>query len=198
MKQTKVLRFLKKAASFCLVAAVCVTSLPGGGLLTAEAAGTPVERNDPSIVYFVDCGDYTPDTVCEGDQFGTHNSVTDQAYATDAKTGYQWGIVDAEEEHSAQPGAPEPNRKNGTPPSNGGIYTANTWAQEELNAANLTSKTSTNRYTKNFYEKGITERFLQYKFELEDGKYEVTVCCTDPWNCSKSPPVTSATILAGF
>ncbi len=187
MKQTKVLRFLKKTASFCLVAAVCVTSLPGGGLLTSEAAGMPAERDDPSIVYFVDCGDYTPDTVCGGDQFGTHNSVTDQVYATDAKTGYQWGIVDAEEEYSAQPGAPEPNRKNGTPPSNGGVYTANTWAQEGLNAANLASKTSTNRYTKNFYEKGITERFLQYKFELEDGKYEVTVCCTDPWSCSKSP-----------
>lgn len=186
MKKTNVLRFLKKAAATCLTAAVCVTSLPGI-LLQAEAAGTPADRKDSSIVYFVDCGDYTPDTVCEGDQLGTHNSVTDQVYAADAKTGYQWGIVDEEEEYAAQPGAPIPDRKNGTPPSNGGVYTANTWAQEGLNAANLTSKTSTNRYTKNFYEKGIAERLLQYKFELENGKYEVIVCCVDPWGCSKSP-----------
>lgn len=182
----------RKAAAVCLAAAVCVTGLPLDGLGTVLAAGTPAERVDDSIVYFVDCGDYTPDTVCEGDQLGTHNSVTDQAYGADAVTGYQWGIVDVDEEYPAQPGAPNPGITNGTPPSNGGVYTANTWARQGLNAATLTSKTATDRYSKNFYEKGIAERFVDYAFELEAGVYEVTVGCVHPWdNCSTTPVVTA-------
>ncbi len=181
----------RKALAGCLAAAVCLTGLPIGSLGTVHAAGTPAEREDDTIVYFVDCGDYTPDTVCEGDQLGTHNSVTDQAYGVDAATGYQWGIVDVEEEYPAQPGAIDPNRKNGTPPSNGGVYTANTWAQEGLNAASLASKTSTNRYTKNFNEKGIPEKFIDYAFELEAGVYEVTVGCANPWGCSNKPVITA-------
>lgn len=190
MKKTNVLCFMKKAAAGFLTAAVCVTSLPTGGLQSVEAAGTPAERNDPSIVYFVDCGDFTPDTVCDGDQLGTHNSVTDQVYGEDPVTGYQWGIVDVETEYEdkkpsdkIQTNYPQPS----TAPQNGGVYTANTWAMEDMSKVDQTKKSGTNRYTKNFFEKGIDERFLEYKFELEKGKYEVTICCTDPWGCSKSP-----------
>ena len=41
-------------------------------------------------------------TLSEDDQFGTRNSVTDQVFGKDAKTGYSWGIVDnteASEKH---------------------------------------------------------------------------------------------------
>ena len=69
-----------------------MTGLPSGNLGTVLAAGMPTEREDDSVIYFVDCGDYTPDTVCE-------------AYGVDVVTGYQWGIVDVEEEYPAQPGA---------------------------------------------------------------------------------------------
>lgn len=149
----------------------------------AEKVPAPVDRDDNRIVYFVDCGDYIVSTVSKGDQFGTHNSVTDQAYGEDEVTGYKWGIVDGEELVG------NGSRKNGTAPSGKGVFTANTWAYEQNTANTDYEKTSSNRYTKNFWEKGIDERFLQYKFQLEDGKYEVYVCCTDPWGCSKTPNV---------
>ena len=50
--------FFKKAAAACLASAVCITSLPADNLGIVLAAGTPAERPDSSIVYFVDCGDY--------------------------------------------------------------------------------------------------------------------------------------------
>ena len=176
MKERKnVLSFLKKAAAACLTAAVCVTSLPTEGMQFVKAA-TPAEREDPSIVYFVDCGDYVVDTVSDGDQFGTHNSVTDQAYGADPVTGYKWGIVDTLSEPL----------KNGSC-SKGGVSTDNTWPYES-NAANAdVAKTSSNRYTKNQFENGIQERYMDYKFEIENGLYEVTICCSDPWGVSKSP-----------
>ncbi len=149
----------------------------------AVKAPTPAERPDSSILYFVDCGDYVVDTVSKGDQFGTHNSVTDQAYGEDPQTGYTWGIADQETELTGK------NVTNGTPKDTGGVNTANTWAYEFLDAKQDYAKTVTNRYTKNFFEKGITERYLDYKFELENGRYDVTVCCVDPWNCSKTPNV---------
>ena len=35
----------------------------------------------------------------------------------------------------------------------------------------------------------MAERFVDYAFELEEGTYEVTVGCVNPWNCSNSPVV---------
>lgn len=181
MKQTKVLCFIKKAAAGCLTAAMCATSLPTGGLQSVEAAGTPAERNDPSIVYFVDCGDYKVDTVSDGDQLGTHNSVTDQAYGEDPVTGYKWGIVDTVSTPLKNGIAKKDNVEVG------GVSTDNTWPYE-FNTANAdVSKTVSNRYTKNQSESGMDPRLIDYKFELENGKYEVTVCCIDPWGVSKSP-----------
>ena len=84
---------LKKTTAAILAAVMCVTSLPSNSFDTVMAA-TPANRQDPSIVYYVDCGDYVVNTVGEGEQFGTHNSVTDQVYKEDPQTGYTWGIVD--------------------------------------------------------------------------------------------------------
>lgn len=175
MKQKNILRFLKKAAAGCLTAAVCVTSLPTSGMKLARAAA-PAEREDMSIVYFVDCGDYVVDTVSDGDQLGTHNSVTDQVYGEDPATGYKWGIVDSVSNPLLHGVA-----------SVGGVSTDHTWPYE-FNAAKAdVPKTSSNRYTKEQSEDKIQERYLDYKFEIENGKYEVTICCSDPWNVSKSP-----------
>lgn len=181
MKQTNVLRFLKKAAAGCITAAVCVTSLPTGGMELAKAVA-PADREDPSIVYFVDCGDYTVDTVSKGDQLGTHNSVTDQAYGEDPVTGYQWGIIDTISNPLRNGVA-----KNDKNVEVGGVSTDNTWPYEFNTPKQDVPKTSSNRYTKNQSENGMSPRRLDYKFELEDGKYEVTVCCTAPWEVSVSP-----------
>lgn len=176
MKQRNVLRFLKKAAAGCLTAAVCVTSLPTEGMRLVKAAAAPADREDPSIVYFVDCGDYVVDTVSKGDQLGTHNSVTDQAYGEDPVTGYKWGIADTVSNPLLHGAA-----------TVGGVSTDHTWPYE-FNGANAdVAKTASNRYTKNQSEDGIQERYLDYKFEIENGKYEVTICCSDPWGVSKSP-----------
>lgn len=176
MRQRNVLRFLKKTAAGCLTAAVCVTSLPTEGMRLVKAAAAPVDREDSSIVYFVDCGDYVVDTVSEGDQLGTHNSVTDQAYGEDPVTGYQWGVVDTVSNPLLHGAA-----------TVGGVSTDHTWPYEFNSANTDVAKTASNRYTKNQSEDGIQERYLDYKFEIENGKYEVTICCSDPWGVSKSP-----------
>ncbi len=187
-KKRNIADFIKKAAASWLAAAMCVTSLPTAGLGTVEAA-TPADRPDSSIVYYVDCGDYVVNTAGEGEQFGTHNSVTDQAYGEDPETGYKWGIVDVDYEYEGK----DSNGKdiiNPVTPDNGGVYTKNTWAFEQNLAANTDhEKTTTNRYSKNFFEKGMAERFVSYAFELEEGSYEVITGCVNPWNCSNSPVV---------
>ncbi len=182
--------FWRKTAASCLAAAMCATSLPAADFATVFAA-TAADRTDNSIVYFVDCGDYVVNTVGEGEQFGTHNSVTDQAYGEDPQTGYQWGIVDQAEELAGN------NIKNPSAPDNGGVYTANTWAFESNPNHTDVPKTSSNRYSKNFYEKDIAERFVDYAFELEEGAYEVTVGCSNPWNCSNTPVVKAIVETSG-
>ena len=91
------------ATAFVLAA---VKTVPG--ILTApaavKAAGSAADREDSSIVYFVDCGDYNVNTVSEGDQLGTHNSVTDQIYKEDPVTGYKWGIDDTVSKPLVNPG----------------------------------------------------------------------------------------------
>lgn len=180
MKRNQLIRFCKKAAATCLTAAVCVTSLPNIGAGTVRAA-SPADRDDPSIVYFVDCGDYVVDTVSEGDQFGTHNSVTDQVYGEDPQTGYKWGIVD-DVSNPLKNGVASKDGK-----EVGGVSTDNTWPYEFNAAKTDVAKTASNRYTRNQSESGMDPRKIDYKFELENGKYEVTICCADPWSVSKSP-----------
>ena len=45
----------------------------------------------------------------------------------------------------------------------------------------------TNRYTKNQFENGVSVRFLDYAFELDNGDYNVEVGFANPWNCSNNP-----------
>ena len=143
----------------------------------AAAAKQEINRKDNSIVYFVDAGDYVVNTVCSGDQFGTRNSVTDQIYGEDPGTGYTWGLVDT---------VSNPLR-NGSR-SIGGVFTDNTWPYESNTAnADASSKTASNRYTKNQWENNIETRYIDYKFELDAGKYTVETQSADPRSCSKYP-----------
>ena len=137
-------------------------------------------------LYFVDCGDYTPATTSAGDYFGIYNSVTDQAYGADAKTGKHWGIVD-DYGKTWGTGSIYPNGVAHTPVS-GTVSTNSTWAQEGLDAS--AGKTVSNRYTKNQSEAGLSRK-LSYQFEIEDGTYVVEVYFVDPWGVSKNPCVSA-------
>lgn len=132
---------------------------------------------EKTLRYFVDAGDYLTDTVCDGDEFGSRNSVTDQVYGEDEETGYKWGIVDSLSDPLL----------NGTG-TVGGVYTDNSWPYEyNTSKKDTSSKTDSNRYTKNQYERGIDVRYLDYKFELDEGDYKVKVMTANPWSCSNSP-----------
>ncbi|MBO5371485.1 MAG: glycoside hydrolase family 127 protein [Lachnospiraceae bacterium] len=180
----KFFKVFKKILAACLAMTMCVTSVPSEGLQSVWAA-TPTDREDTSIVYFVDCGDYVVDSTNQGEQLGTHNSVTEQVYGEDAVTGYKWGIVDVAEELEGSPA-------NGAAPEGKGIATANTWALEQLAEANTDYPTAdTFRYSKNFFEKGYEERYVDYAFELEAGTYEVTVGCSNRWGCADTPVITA-------
>lgn len=129
---------------------------------------------DEKVAYFVDCGDHDVLTVSNGDAFGIYNSVTEQVYKADEITGYRWGIVDDTRD-----------KYNGSVISKA-VYTANTWAYEYVKQDGL-AKTETNRYTKNQLESGIAPRFLDYAFELPNGRYKVEMGFADPWKCSDYP-----------
>lgn len=167
----------KRLVSVLACAGMAAGSLSPLGSVVTKAAANEVEREDASVVYFVDAGDYVTGTVCKGDQLGTRNSVTDQVYGEDKATGFKWGIVDEVSEPL----------KNGSA-SCGGVFTDSTWPYEQNTAnADAGSKTLSNRYTKNQYEDGIDVRFIDYKFEVAAGTYNIEVYTADPWSCSQSP-----------
>lgn len=168
----------KKAMAVALTTAMTASGLSMAAPVGVQAAGTPADRDDNSIIYAVDCGDVNPATAPEDGPLGTHNSVTEQIYGEDPETGYKWGIDDTVSTPLA----------NGAGASPVGVSTDWTWANESV-TTDQKSKTSTNRYTKNQYEKGVTERHLDYKFEIENGTYFVEVGFVDPWSCSKTPTV---------
>ncbi len=135
-----------------------------------------MQHLENNMAYFVDCGDYSVNTTDASDHFGIYNSVTEQVYGADPKTGKKWGIVDE-------------NSANIAGTCTKGIGTNTTWAYE-ANQGDV-SKTDSNRYTKNQYENGWQTMKLAYKFELPDGKYKVKVYFTDPWGCSQEPTVSA-------
>ncbi len=128
---------------------------------------------DGDVAYFVDCGDHNVYTVAPGERFGVYNSVTEQLYGYDAVTGKKWGLKD------------NPNDRYGGSAKSEAIYTANTWAYE-FNIMDGLAKEDTCRYTKNQYENGIKERYLDYYFELPNGEYEVEIGFSNPWACSNN------------
>ena len=135
----------------------------------------PQYQYDSSIAYFVDCGDHDTSTLSGSDKLGLYNCVTEQLYGPDEVTGMEWGLIDD-----------ATDQYNGSSKSSG-IYTANTWPDEN-NAADGKAKGVSFRYTKNQYENNIN-RHLDYGFTLPQGNYTIEMSFSDPWNCSKSPSV---------
>lgn len=172
----------RRTMAATLAAVMTVSGVSVAAPLTAEAAGTPADREDSTIVYAVDCGDLNVTTAPEDGPLGTHNSVTDQIYGEDKETGYKWGIDDAPV-GGAQGVTSSGNGTAGV----GGVSTNWTWPYE-FTTTDQSSKTATNRYTKNQTEKGVNPRHLSYKFELENGSYLIEVGFADPWtNVSNDP-----------
>ena len=151
MRRKRMLGIGRRTMAVVLAAVMAISGAGVAAPPVAEAAGTAADREDSSVVYFVDCGDYNVNTVSEGDQLGTHNSVTDQVYGADPVTGYKWGVDDA----VSSP------LENGDCPK-GGVSTDWTWPYEFNEAGDGVPKTGSNRYTKNQFEKGIAERHLDY------------------------------------
>ena len=79
----------------------------------------PVQAENLKTYYFVDCGDHDPSTLSEGDELGSLNSVTDQLYGRDAKTGYYWGVAALNEQDTKA----EPGSSHYTDPDDKGVYT---------------------------------------------------------------------------
>ena len=104
------------------------------------------------VLYSVNCGDVNPSTLSPGDVFGTNNSVTDQFYAADAKTGKKWGVVDTYQADSNYPDL---------------LTGAKTWPCENDGATDSSSRAKSFRYARN---QATSDVGVIYKFELEANK----------------------------
>ncbi len=149
--------------------------------VNSSESGDSSNSEDGKVVYFVDCGDYDVTTLSEDDQFGTRNSVTDQVFGKDAKTGYSWGIVDNT----------EPSEKHGN--AEKGVFTNHTWANEQISGDGVAKEVS-NRYTKDQFEDGI-DRHLEYDFELSAGTYIIETAFVNPWNVSSPVQIKANTTI---
>ena len=135
----------------------------------------PKYESDSKTAYFVDCGDQDVTTLTGTDKLGVFNCVTEQLYGADEVTGMYWGLIDD-----------ATDKYNGASKSDG-IYTANTWPNENA-PGDGAAKNASFRYTKNQYENNI-DRHLDYAFTLPNGKYSVEMSFSNPWNCSTNPSV---------
>lgn len=145
---------------------------------------------EPELFYFVDCGDHNPSTVSGGDSLGKCNSVTDQMYGVDGETGYRWGLVMEHENEVETPGE-------GSVASSEADRAVYTNFQKALSnaASDLEdgkSKEESFRYAHNQSESGIHPRYVSYRFELEPGEYDVTVCMGNSWGNAGAPTVTAS------
>lgn len=68
---------------------VAAAALVLTGCASLGKARRPV---DPALLYYVDAGDGLPETLEEGELFGTMNGVKDQPYGKDPVTGRTWGF----------------------------------------------------------------------------------------------------------
>lgn len=130
---------------------------------------------DSSLAYFVDCGDQDTSTATGSDKYGLFNCLTEQIYGADEVTGAEWGLID------------DPTDQYNGSSKGGGLYTANTWCNENA-PGDGADKANSFRYTKNQYENNI-ERHIDYAFSLPNGTYKVECGFANPWNCSDEPSV---------
>lgn len=159
---------------------------PAFEILSGDAANSPYNH----LLYFVDCGDHDPSTVSTGDSFGAYNSVTEQMYGQDPKTGYYWGLMQLNESDAVLDwnGAVTSQKSS----NDKAVYT--TYQRALSNDANDLldgkDKTETFRYGHGQDRAGISPRRISYKFELEPKEYEVTVATSAAWSNASNPTVT--------
>ncbi|MFS0635366.1 family 43 glycosylhydrolase [Mesobacillus foraminis] len=89
----------KRAASLLLAILVLFSSAftfykPVSAISPNEDGEAEMKNND-YILYFVNAGDRTPETVEGNDKMGLYASKTEQVYGPDSKTGKKWGLVTA-------------------------------------------------------------------------------------------------------
>ena len=144
-------------------------------------------EQDPKLYYFVDCGDHDPSTLSEGDELGSLNSVTDQMYGVDDKAGYSWGVLMIDSNEVETPGVGDMDPVEGDK----AIYTnyQKALSNSEGVFADGQSKEATFRYAHGQDTAGINPRYVAYKFELDPGKYDVTVGMSNTWGNAGNPVV---------
>lgn len=136
----------------------------------------PLPEDTRTVYYFVDCGDHDPTTVSEGDEFGILNTVTDQIYSED-ETGYSWGVeIISDGERVESSGNSEDHA----------VYTTYQQTTRD-NIKDGQGKETTFRYAHNQYEAGIEPRYVAYRFELDPGKYDVTMGMSNTWGNGTNP-----------
>ncbi|MDR3597373.1 glycoside hydrolase [Clostridium sp.] len=114
-----------------------------------ELAESPVSPKDSNLLYYVNCGDDTPDVLENDEILGTNNSTQDQAYGVDPLTGKQWGYIADENK---------------------------VWSQDK--EASVGSNYGCERQ----YDGSTPQGGLTYKFEVPNGKYNITMGFYDPWS----------------
>lgn len=141
------------------------------------------------MYYFVDCGDHDPSTLSEGDEFGSLNSVTDQMYGKDKKSGYSWGVLT--DENNGEKETPGEGGKV-SDPEDKAVYTnyQKALSNSQSDLADGKNKAETFRYAHNQTESGISPRYVSYKFELDPGEYNVTAGMSNTWGNAANPTVT--------
>jgi O-glycosyl hydrolase len=119
-----------------------------------EMSETPAASASTSLLYYVSCGDSSPISLEPGEAFGKYNGKEDQEYGMDEVTGFNWGYV-----------------------ADGNL----TWSQDNQAAAGNTNYDSLRQYDG---KETTTGCGLAYRFELPNGKYDITLGFKDPWNNS--------------
>ncbi len=143
----------------------------------------PIVSADPNFIYFVDCGDFDPQTTSEGDTVGSSQSVTDRIYGED-KNGKKWGVVTAEEGEeivAADTAAPETGSN--------AVFTTYQWANEKQ--TNDTPKENSFRYAHG--QDDLTVRYVKYRFDVEPGQYQIITCMGNTWGNAANPDIYAGT-----
>lgn len=150
--------------------------------VTVEKASI-VTSDDANLIYFVDCGDFDPETTSEGDAVSRNQSVTDKIYGADT-TGKKWGLVTSNTDKEISiPQEAQTGSK--------AIYTNYQWAHERQTGDAL--KTDSFRYAHDQKQANINPRYVKYRFDVEPGEYLVTVGMGNSWGNAANPDVYAGT-----
>lgn len=148
-----------------------------------------VTSDDANLVYFVDCGDFDPETTSEGDAVSRNQSVTDKIYGADV-SGRKWGLVAEGADSELQVTVGDNEETNKREGSNA-VFTKYQWANQRQTGDTL--KTDSFRYARDQKQANINPRYVKYRFDVEPGEYLVTVGMGNSWGNAANPDVYAGT-----